>query len=70
LAEGLHDWGMRAVPLLSYTLTFSLQLRKSKENLSQGRGNRDGQVIEYNEEKDNIYTWKIRRRKPIINYTK
>jgi hypothetical protein len=36
LAEGLHDWGMRAVPLFSYTLAFSLQLRKSTENLSQG----------------------------------
>jgi hypothetical protein len=29
LAEGLHDWGMRAVPLFSYTLAFALQLRKS-----------------------------------------
>jgi hypothetical protein len=36
LAEGLHDWGMRAVPLFSYTLAFALQLRKSTENLSQG----------------------------------
>jgi hypothetical protein len=35
-AEGLHDWGRRAVPLLNYTLAFSLQLRKSTENLSQG----------------------------------
>jgi hypothetical protein len=35
LAEGLHDWGMRAVPLFSYTLAFALQLRKSTENLSQ-----------------------------------
>jgi hypothetical protein len=31
LAEGLHDWGMRAVPLFSYTLAFALQLRKSTE---------------------------------------
>jgi hypothetical protein len=36
LAEGLHDWGMRAVPLFSYTLAFALHLRKSTENLSQG----------------------------------
>jgi hypothetical protein len=36
LAEGLHDWGMRAVPLFSYTLAFALQLRKSTENLTQG----------------------------------
>jgi hypothetical protein len=36
LAEGLHDWGMRAVPLFGYTLAFVLQLRKSTENLSQG----------------------------------
>jgi hypothetical protein len=35
-AEGLHDWGRRAVLLLNYTLAFSLQLRKSTENLSQG----------------------------------
>jgi hypothetical protein len=34
--EGLHDWGRQAVPLLNYTLAFSLQLRKSTENLSQG----------------------------------
>jgi hypothetical protein len=37
LAQGLHDWGMRAVPVFSYTLAFVLQLRKSTENLSQGR---------------------------------
>jgi hypothetical protein len=36
-AEGLRDWGRRAVPLLNYTLAFALQLRKSTENLSQGR---------------------------------
>jgi hypothetical protein len=36
LAEGLHDWGRRAVPLLNYTLAFALQLRKITENLSQG----------------------------------
>jgi hypothetical protein len=35
LAEGLHDWGRLAVPLLIYTLTFTLQPRKSMENLSQ-----------------------------------
>jgi hypothetical protein len=29
LAEGLHDWGRRAVPLLNYNLAFALQLRKS-----------------------------------------
>jgi hypothetical protein len=34
-AEGFHDWGMRAVPLFSYTLAFALQLRNSTENLSQ-----------------------------------
>jgi hypothetical protein len=26
LAEGLHDWGMRAMPLLNYTPAFALQL--------------------------------------------
>jgi hypothetical protein len=36
LAEGLRDWGWRAVSLLNYTLAFALQLRKSTENLSQG----------------------------------
>jgi hypothetical protein len=35
-AEGLRDWGRRAVPLLNYTLAFALQLRKITENLSQG----------------------------------
>jgi hypothetical protein len=35
-AEGHHDCGRRAVPLLNYTLAFALQLRKSTENLSQG----------------------------------
>jgi hypothetical protein len=35
-AEGLRDWGRRAVPLFNYTLAFALQLRKSTENLSQG----------------------------------
>jgi hypothetical protein len=28
LAEGLHDWGRRAVPPLNYTLAFGLQLSK------------------------------------------
>jgi hypothetical protein len=50
LADGLCDlggkslqlkasviWGRRAVPLLNYTLAFALELRKSTENLSQGR---------------------------------
>jgi hypothetical protein len=37
LAEGFHDWGRLTVPLLDYTLAFALQLRKSTENLSQGR---------------------------------
>jgi hypothetical protein len=37
LAEGLHDWRRRAVPLLIYTLKVALQLRKSTENLSQDR---------------------------------
>jgi hypothetical protein len=37
LAEGLHDWGRHAVPLLIYTLAFALQPRKSTENLSQFR---------------------------------
>jgi hypothetical protein len=35
LAEGLRDWGRRAMPLFSYTLAFALQQRKSTENLSQ-----------------------------------
>jgi hypothetical protein len=35
LAEGLHDWGRGALPLLNYALAFALQLRKSTENLSQ-----------------------------------
>jgi hypothetical protein len=35
LAEGLHDWGRRAVLLLNYTLSFALQLRKSTESISQ-----------------------------------
>jgi hypothetical protein len=30
-AEGLHDWGRRAVPLLNYTLAFALQLGKNTE---------------------------------------
>jgi hypothetical protein len=34
-AEGLHDWGRRAVPLFNYTLAFALQLRKIMEYLSQ-----------------------------------
>jgi hypothetical protein len=37
LAEGLHDWGRQAEPLLNYTLAFALQLRKRTENLSPGR---------------------------------
>jgi hypothetical protein len=36
LAEDLHDWGRRAVPLLNYTLAFAFQLRKSTENLRHG----------------------------------
>jgi hypothetical protein len=36
LVEGLHEWGMRAVPLLNYTLAFALHLRKSMKNLSRG----------------------------------
>jgi hypothetical protein len=28
LAEGLHDWGRRAVPFLNYNLAFALQLRR------------------------------------------
>jgi hypothetical protein len=36
-AEGLHDWGRRAVTLFfNETLAFASQLRKSTENLSQG----------------------------------
>jgi hypothetical protein len=31
LAEGLHVWGRRDLPLLNHTLTFVLQLRKSTE---------------------------------------
>jgi hypothetical protein len=38
LAEGLHDLGGQAVPLLNYTPAFALQLRKSMKNLSQGSG--------------------------------
>jgi hypothetical protein len=33
LAEGLHDWGRQAVPLLNYILAFTLQLTESTENL-------------------------------------
>jgi hypothetical protein len=36
LAEDLHDWGRQAMLFLNFTLAFALQLRKSKENLSQG----------------------------------
>jgi hypothetical protein len=36
LAEGLHYWGRRAVPLFNYTQALVLQLRKSTEYLSQG----------------------------------
>jgi hypothetical protein len=36
LAEGLRDKRRRPCPFLSYTLAFSLQLRKSTENLSHG----------------------------------
>jgi hypothetical protein len=35
-AEGLHDWGRRGVPLLNYTVAFTIQPRKSSETLSQG----------------------------------
>jgi hypothetical protein len=35
LAEGLHYWGGRAVPLLNYAVALALQLSKSTENLSQ-----------------------------------
>jgi hypothetical protein len=35
LAEGIHDCGGRAMPLLNCTLAFALQLRKSTENFSQ-----------------------------------
>jgi hypothetical protein len=35
LAEGLRDWGRRAVPLLNCTLALALQPRKSTENTSQ-----------------------------------
>lgn len=40
--ECLHDCGRQAVPISNYTLEFALQLRKSKENLSQ-----DNQVIRH-----------------------
>jgi hypothetical protein len=36
LAESVHDWGRRVVPLLNYTVAFALQLRKSTEIISQG----------------------------------
>jgi hypothetical protein len=36
LAEGLHNWGRQAVPLLNYTLVFALQLRKITQHLSHG----------------------------------
>jgi hypothetical protein len=36
-AEGLHDWGRRAVFLLNYTLALALQLRKSMENSQWSR---------------------------------
>jgi hypothetical protein len=52
LAEGLHDWGMRAVPLLSYTLAFSLQLRKSTQNLSQGSCDKA------ESESESLYDWR------------
>jgi hypothetical protein len=32
--------------------------------------NRGGQIMEYKEEKDKIYTWKIRRQKTISSYAK
>jgi hypothetical protein len=35
MAEGLNDWGTRAVPLVNFPLEFALQLRKSTEKLSQ-----------------------------------
>jgi hypothetical protein len=34
VAEGLHVWGRQAMPLLNFTLAFTLQLRKRMENLS------------------------------------
>jgi hypothetical protein len=37
MAEGLHDWSRKGVPLLNYILEFVLQLRKSTENQSHGR---------------------------------
>jgi hypothetical protein len=37
----------RAVPLLIYTLAFALQLRRSTENLSQGRCQRSPRCIVY-----------------------
>jgi hypothetical protein len=30
-AEGHHDWGRRAVPLLNFPLAFALQLRKARK---------------------------------------
>jgi hypothetical protein len=36
LAEGLHNWGRRAVHLLNDTRAFALQQKKSTENLRQG----------------------------------
>jgi hypothetical protein len=36
LAEAIHDYGSRDVPLLNYTLTFALKQKKITENLSQG----------------------------------
>jgi hypothetical protein len=36
LAEGLHDWGRRAMPLLDFILAFALQLSKNTQNFSRG----------------------------------
>jgi hypothetical protein len=36
LAEGLHECGKLANPLLNYTQEFALKLSKSMENFSQG----------------------------------
>jgi hypothetical protein len=37
LAEGLHDWERRALPLLNYTLEYTLQRSKYMEHLSEVR---------------------------------
>lgn len=35
LAESLHAWGRRDVPLFNYNMGFALELRKRAPNLSQ-----------------------------------